>query len=250
MRTLLMRFAAPIQSWGIGALFERRGTERHPTKSGIVGFCASSMGILRHEDAKIAQLAQLRVGTRTDAPGTLIEDFHMVHAEDFWDINNRSKPNPKSKLSIITRRYYLSDATFLVGIEGSEEILKAIENAVKFPWFPQYLGRRNCPPEGQVILGIIDLPLLDALKEYPPLIDNVSSARIVIDADNEGINHHKKSYLICDYPISFNSSYRNITYRRVEEYVVVFNQNNASDETENNHEHDIFGAIEENQLCI
>ncbi|MDR3345100.1 MAG: CRISPR-associated protein Cas5, partial [Oscillospiraceae bacterium] len=37
MSTLLLRLAAPMQSWGADAKFDRRGTERAPTKSAVAG---------------------------------------------------------------------------------------------------------------------------------------------------------------------------------------------------------------------
>ena len=37
MATLLLRLAAPLQSWGSDSKFETRKTDREPTKSGVVG---------------------------------------------------------------------------------------------------------------------------------------------------------------------------------------------------------------------
>ena len=37
MATLLLRLAAPLQSWGMDSKFETRKTGREPTKSGVVG---------------------------------------------------------------------------------------------------------------------------------------------------------------------------------------------------------------------
>ena len=36
MATLLLRLAAPLQSWGSDSKFETRKTDREPTKSGVV----------------------------------------------------------------------------------------------------------------------------------------------------------------------------------------------------------------------
>jgi CRISPR system Cascade subunit CasD len=48
MSTLLLRLAAPIQAWGVDK-FERRGTERIPTKSGVIGLLAAALGRRRNE---------------------------------------------------------------------------------------------------------------------------------------------------------------------------------------------------------
>ena len=42
MATLLLRLAAPLQSWGSDSKFETRKTDREPTKSGVVGLLAVS----------------------------------------------------------------------------------------------------------------------------------------------------------------------------------------------------------------
>ena len=56
---------------------------------------------------------------RVDQEGKIIQDFHMVHKDE--------------KTSYLTRRYYLSDAIFVVGVEAQDEdidILKELEYAV------------------------------------------------------------------------------------------------------------------------
>ena len=68
MSTLLLRLAAPIQSWGIDK-FERRGTERIPTKSGVIGLVAAALG--RRRNDQIEDLNALRFGVRIDKEGKL-----------------------------------------------------------------------------------------------------------------------------------------------------------------------------------
>ena len=45
MATLLLRLAAPLQSWGSDSKFETRKTDREPTKSGVVGLLAAALGL-------------------------------------------------------------------------------------------------------------------------------------------------------------------------------------------------------------
>ena len=44
MATLLLRLAAPLQSWGADSKFEVRKTNREPTKSGVLGLLAAALG--------------------------------------------------------------------------------------------------------------------------------------------------------------------------------------------------------------
>ena len=131
MSTLLLRFAAPLQAWGTESKYDIRKTDREPSKSGIVGFLAAALG--RRRDESVEDLNALRVGVRVDQEGKIIQDFHMVHKDE--------------KTSYLTRRYYLSDAIFVVGVEAQDEdidILKELEYAVKNPVYPLFLGRRSC----------------------------------------------------------------------------------------------------------
>jgi len=200
MSTLLLRLAAPLQSWGTESKFDQRSAGRAPSKSGIIGLCAAALGYLRDEDAKINKLAELKFGVRVDKPGTLIKDFHTARTND---------------CTYVTMRYYYSDAAFLVGLEGDEAFLREIEMAVITPMFPLFLGRRSCPPEGRVVLGVMRDTLRDALEKQPPIVESRQNPplrmRIIMDVDSGG-------YFLRDLPHSFNPEYRKYGFRRVCEY--------------------------------
>ena len=66
MATLLLRLAAPLQSWGMDSKFETRKTGREPTKSGVVGLLAAACGIGREAPGRLAPLTALRFGVRVD----------------------------------------------------------------------------------------------------------------------------------------------------------------------------------------
>ncbi|MGI5851587.1 MAG: type I-E CRISPR-associated protein Cas5/CasD [Caldicoprobacterales bacterium] len=202
MSTLLLRLAAPIQSWGIDK-FERRGTERVPTKSGVIGLVAAALGRRRNE--QIDDLSTLRFGVRIDKEGKLLSDFHTAKSQ---------------KAAYVTERYYLADAVFLVGLEGEDSLLNKIEYALENPGFPLYLGRRSCPPEGQLSLGIrLGKELLQALKEEPWLVspwqrrneDPNIHLQIITDADY----NTARGYLHRDAPISFDQAHRQYGFRHV-----------------------------------
>ncbi|MDD3400136.1 MAG: type I-E CRISPR-associated protein Cas5/CasD [Eubacteriales bacterium] len=202
MSTLLLRLTAPLQAWGADARFERRGTERMPTKSGIVGMLAAALGIKRNED--ISQLAALRFGVRTDREGSLLRDFHTArHPVD-------------EKRAYITTRYYLEDAVFLVGLEGDDATLCDLQAALMHPAYPLFLGRRSCPPSGQLVLGIRPKSLKDALMDEPPLVDKMPYARMSMDSEDQG------GRLIRDVPMSFDQSRRSFGFRLVKDDKVDF----------------------------
>ena len=206
MSTLLLRLAAPMQSWGSSTRFKKLSTEREPTKSGIIGLIAAALG--RERNQSIDDLAALRFGVRIDQPGELLRDYHTAHHPS------------NEKLAFISERYYLCDAVFVVGLESDDgPFLQEMETALQNPRFPLYLGRRSCPPSGQIVLGISPLPLMEALKTQEwqaqtwymrkrkarPEID----LEIVMDAPFESTYTYTKR----DLPISFGEEFRRYRFR-------------------------------------
>ena len=140
MAVLLIRLAGPMQSWGDSSRYARRTTRREPTKSGIVGLIASALGRTREDP--VDDLAQLELAVRVEQPGQLMRDFQTERPMD------GGKPMPLSD------RYYLADACFLVALGGSREMLEKVEAALRLPRRPLYLGRRSCPADMPLCLGI------------------------------------------------------------------------------------------------
>ncbi len=187
--TLLIRIAAPLQSWGSESKFRTRKTEREPTKSGIVGLCACALGRKRTDD--ISDLANLRFGVRTIKEGKLLIDFQTA----------KSKTD-----AFISYRHYLADAEFVVGLEGDEALLQEIESALSKPAFPLFLGRKSCPPTLLLSLGFIKLPLSEALKE-----GSRPNERILMDAETASMITRK------DTPKSFSQTHRQYETRDIKE---------------------------------
>lgn len=208
MSTLLLRLAAPMQSWGLNSKFTRRLTEREPTKSAIIGFLACALGRKRTES--VNDLNALKYGVRTDQAGELLTDYQTA----------KRKLSDKKELAFISHRQYLSDAIFLAGIEGKESFLHELEAAVRSPVYPLFFGRRSCPPTLPIILGIRPLSLLEALKTEPYL-GKVKKERppeqLSIMLDNEA-----GSIIRRDLPVSFSQENRRYTFRSAEVTYVSF----------------------------
>jgi CRISPR system Cascade subunit CasD len=194
MSTLLLRFAAPLQAWGAESKFERRGTGREPTKSGVIGMLAAALG--RRRDESVDDLVSLKFGVRIDRPGQITRDFHIAKSQ---------------KQTYVTNRYYLEDAVFLVGLEGEKSLLQKLDSAVLSPFFPIFLGRRSCPPTGQISLGMREGTLEEVLCSEPSLVESStgSPAILVMDADEIGFYRQR------DLPISFNPQHRKFAYRYI-----------------------------------
>lgn len=200
--SLLFRLEAPMQSWGISSQFTERDTAREPSKSGVIGLVCAALG--RSRDADLNDLAALRMGVRVDREGILSKDFQV--AQNILQADGKKiRDNPE-----ISNRYYLSDAVFLVGLEGEEDVLRTIQKGLKDPEWTLYLGRKAFPPSKPVYLedGLKNECLIDALTYYPDLTEEENNQkRIVIEAENG-------QFLRKDVPINFST--RKFSNRRIE----------------------------------
>lgn len=132
MSVLLLRLSGPMQSWGDSSRFVRRATRNEPTKSGVIGLMAAALG--RSREVGIEDLAALEFGVRDDQPGSLVVDFQT---EKTLGGSGKSMP--------LSYRYYLSDAKFLAALAGNDALIESIDEALKHPCWPLFLGRRSCP---------------------------------------------------------------------------------------------------------
>ena len=108
----------------------------------------------------------------------------------------------------------------MVGLEGDDALLNKLAIALQSPVFPLFLGRRSCPPEGEIFLKIVyDKKLYDVLESEESIISrrknepDVNKRRIVVDADL----NDKDAFFIRDIPLSFDQAHRKYGFRCVYE---------------------------------
>ena len=160
-----------MQSWGTQGRFDVRDTEREPSKSGVVGVLCAALG--RDRSEPLDDLASLRMGVRVDREGDLLADFQTAGGGSMPGRRRYgvAKSNGAPARTVISRRYYLSDADFLVGMEGVDLIeLQRIDQALRSPVWQTYLGRKSYVPGVPVFIpdGLRrDEPLERALCAYP-----------------------------------------------------------------------------------
>src|SRR5207248_4205529 len=109
MSVLLLRLAGPMQSWGTDSRFSHRDTRAEPSKSGVVGLLCAALGRPRSEP--VDDLAALKMALRVDREGRLARDFHTA-----LDV---IKADGSGTTTVVSNRYYLADADFLVGLDGA-----------------------------------------------------------------------------------------------------------------------------------
>lgn len=146
LHTLFLRLEGPLQAWGDTSKFVIRRTMEAPTKSGVLGLIACGMGVSRERQAELfKRLNKLRMGVRIDRPGILWWDYHTVGA-DVGLTTAAGGVKSGAQGTLITRREYLADASFLVALQGDDLLVGHVADALQAPTWPLFLGRKSCPP--------------------------------------------------------------------------------------------------------
>lgn len=170
--TLLIPLVGPLQAWGLDARFDLRQTAAEPSKSGVLGLCCAALG--RDRSEAIDDLAALSFGVRVDREGRLTRDFHTAKG-----VIGASGTDLRT---VVSNRWYLAQAVFLAGLEGSRPLLEAIHAALHRPHWPLVLGRNSCPPTVPPSSGaIVELTLQDALLQAPSLVEGLTHYRLVLE---------------------------------------------------------------------
>jgi CRISPR system Cascade subunit CasD len=230
MAVLLLQLSGPMQAWGSRSRFTERDTEREPTKSGVVGLLCAALGKPRHEAEgdgfpTLSELSALRLGVRADQEGQVRRDFHTAGGGSWqggdYGVAKASGARPET---VVSNRYFLADAVFLVGLEGDISLLKRLADALARPVWPLFLGRKGYPPdlplrlpdglrpEGDLLTLLQTYPRVRAVRardgEIPPL-------RAVMDA-----GHGEAEETRQDIPVSFDLARRCYAVRRVRNLTV------------------------------
>ena len=164
MSTLLLRLVGPMQAWDVQSHFTFRMTGLEPSKSGVVGLLCAALGKPRDEAPgdgypSIKELAALKMGMRVDREGRVRRDFHTAGIAKNG-IGGYLKADGKvaTENPVVSYRWYLHDAAFLVGFEGNYDLLERLHKALANPHWMLCLGRKACVPSEPVYLpnGLVE----------------------------------------------------------------------------------------------
>jgi CRISPR system Cascade subunit CasD len=180
---LLLRFDAPLLSFG-GPMVDKWGvTQDYPGMSLLTGLLGNALGYRHDEALKLEALqSRLRYAVRCDRAGARLTDYQTVGLkQDFmlgtgWTTRGRSQErggDPKTSTHV-RYRDYLADSVFSVVITLSgandQPDIHTLERALAEPARPLFLGRKCCLPAAPILAGRTRAAsLLDALQAMPPL---------------------------------------------------------------------------------
>jgi len=169
MPTLLLRLVGPMQSWGTTSRFDQRDTGKEPSKSGVIGLLAAALGIDRRNWPDLEPLTHLSMGVRHDRPGVPKRDYQTAGCAAADTIIKADGKQAKDG-GVVSQRFYLADACFLVGLESKDvALLEKIHAALQNPFWTLALGRKSYLPSESVWMadGLQDAPLMEVFARWP-----------------------------------------------------------------------------------
>ena len=210
--TLLLRFVAPMQSWGVQSNFDYRDTGLEPSKSGVVGLLCAALGHNR-ELPLDRRFLTARMGVRVDCEGVVAYDYHVAGVGGIL----RAEGKVKIGNVVPSWRYYLADAAFLVGLESQEHAwLIELYQALQHPVWPLFFGRKAFPPGDPVALkenAVNHQDLYTALQSFPRLRNDPRSQD---STRMRGLLEDPHGSIVrMDQPISFRRDKRQFGLRRL-----------------------------------
>ena len=249
MKTILLKFSGPLQSYGTSSHFQTRYTDYYPSKSAVLGLLAACLGYRRDEEEKIRELSTLKFAVRIDQQGDLLKDYHIA----ITDKEIVEKPQ-----TYVTNRYYLEEALFVVALSGMDELVDTLIKAIKSPYFQPFMGRRSLPVPVDFFLGVSAEDILDSLRNLPWQAASWYKKKkgkqgigekipLEVYADEEILAEGKiiRLKLRRDVPVSFSQKGRQFAFRQEACISVEVLTGIEKDLGVENTEHDIFSTLEE-----
>lgn len=207
---LIFQLHAPLTSWGTQAVGQERPSEDHPGRSALLGLLAAALGIRREDEAAQKALRDAcRFGIKQIHAGLALRDFHTVQTppenkKARHRFTRRDELREDKLGTILSFRSYYQDSLHLVAAcsNGEQYPLTRLQQALREPVFPLYLGRKSCPPAMPLHPQI--LPALDmktALDDYELMEDARQLHRLAQhhrrrvryfweEGINSGLKHH------------------------------------------------------------
>lgn len=184
MDVLLLRLDAPLMSFGAVVVDQNHSVWRFPGVAMLTGLLGNALG-WDHRDTRRLQALQdrLRFAARWDAEPELLTDYQTVDlGQDFmigtgWTTRGRREDRGKGDATTGTHIRYRDHwangvATIALALDGEGEPgLAALEQALRCPARPLFLGRKPCLPAGPLLLGRRKAEGVRAALAAEPLAD-------------------------------------------------------------------------------
>ena len=178
MNVLLLRFDAPLMSFGDVIVDHHNVTDRFPRRSLLTGLFGNALGY-RHGDFAALDALQARIefAARWDVEPSALLDYHTVDlGQDKmqcagWTTRGKAERGGGGGTHIRYRHYW-ANGVMSVAVALNGEVAPSIDtlaSALREPARPLFLGRKTCLPAAPLFRAVIDAPdVLAALQQTPP----------------------------------------------------------------------------------
>lgn len=183
MDCLILRFDAPLMSFGGVMVDQHNPTDLFPGLALLTGLVANALGWQHRDGDKLDALqGRMRFAARWDHAPERLLDYHTVDlGQDFlcdtgWTtrgVREDRKGGTASQGTHIRYRHYLANglATLALTLVGDDyPDLDAVDSALRVPARPLFLGRKACLPAAPILVGRRTASTLKAALEAAPAV--------------------------------------------------------------------------------
>lgn len=141
-KTMKVHMCGPMQAYGKKPEGNYIATHHQPTKSAVAGLLACCGGI-KKEDPRYKEIEE--------SIEISVESYHTPrHGEPLVPLTEPKiivdfQSDSTGDETTFTRREYICDAYFIVNLTAEEDKVVQYTAWLEDPYWPPYLGRKNCP---------------------------------------------------------------------------------------------------------
>lgn len=183
MDALLLRFEAPLMSFGGVVVDQHNTTDRFPGLALLTGLLGNALGYTHAEHAALDALqSRLRFAARWDRSPQSVCDYQTVAlGQDFlqdtgWTTRGVSegRGGASSESTHIRFRHYWANGVLTVAltlVDTTEPDLDTLAETLLRPARPLFVGRKTCLPAAPLYRGLRTGQSLRAILAAEPLAD-------------------------------------------------------------------------------
>ncbi len=166
MDCLILRFDAPLMSFGAVVVDQLNPTWRFPATAMLTGMLASAMGWDHHSTEKLRSLQdRVRFAARWDAEPVPLTDYQTVDLgqpfmiDTGWTTRGKREDRKGGTAATTTHqrwRDYWANGVVTVALTLDGEGLPTVddlESALHTPARPLFIGRKHCLPATPIFIG-------------------------------------------------------------------------------------------------
>jgi CRISPR system Cascade subunit CasD len=176
MTTVLLRFEAPMMSFGAARIDAHDRAGAIPTASMITGLFGCALGIPRRDGATLQAIQDaIRIAVAIERQGRVLEDYQTADLGKpflrgpMWTVEGTAVERAGSAITETRQqwRQYVADGAVVAAVALGDDFpatLDDLAHAMEYPAHPLCIGRVTCPPAGMIWRGVDDGDMLDALN--------------------------------------------------------------------------------------